>query len=109
MSFSRYSSRHLSFRPHQAIGTGLSLTDILRRCVFSTRERQRTVIHTVIPEHLALHSAANANGAQVERPDETSRSDFACYGPDGMVIYLVAAIADIDLHCSIQIILPTMI
>lgn len=73
MSFSRYTSRHLSFRPHQAIGSGVSLTDMLKRCVFSTRQRQRTVIRTVIPEHLALHSAANANGVQVERPDETLR------------------------------------
>lgn len=73
MSFSRYTSRHLSFRPYQAIGSGLSLTDTLKRCVFSTRKRQRSVIHTVIPEHLALYPAANANGVQVERPDETLR------------------------------------
>ena len=62
-----------------------------KRCVFSTRFRQRTVILATVPECLALNATANANGAQVERPDETLRLDFACYGPDGVVIWLVAA------------------
>jgi hypothetical protein len=84
---------------------------MLQRCVFSTRLRQDTVILTVRSEYLgkylALHATSNADGVQVESPDETLRPRFVCYGPDRVVIYLVTS--DIDLQHDIQIMLPTMI
>jgi hypothetical protein len=66
----------IHFPPHELPPTsghrsGLSLTDMQHRFVFSTRLRQNIVILTVRPEYLgkylALYATSNARGVQVER------------------------------------------